>query len=362
MGSIYKRGNTWWIRYRENGKNLFESSKSKKKSVAVELLKKREGEIQKGEIPGVHFDRVKFDDLAEDFLWDQKMNYKGLYIAEIRVRHLNEHFEGMPVTRISDTHIRRYIETRLDEGAAPGTVNRELSALRRMFNLAADKRPPKVDRNQVPKITMLKEDNVRKGFFEYGDFLLLLDALPEYMKPFCLFAYKTGWRKGEISDLKWKQVDLKEACARLEPGSTKNGKGRTVYFDDELKEVMQGLHDRRKLSGNINPHVFLDRTGKNQIGDIRKGWKNACAKAGIGKRIFHDFRRTAVRNMVRSGISEHTAMKISGHRTRAVFDRYDIVSDKDLRQAAQKQAVYLASVTKTVTIHPFKEKKANQNG
>ena len=72
------------------------------------------------------------------------------------------------------------------------TINRELAALKRMLNLGAVQTPPRVDR--LPFIPMLKENNTRKGFFEHGDYLALRDTLPEHLKGFVTFAYKTGWR------------------------------------------------------------------------------------------------------------------------------------------------------------------------
>jgi len=154
-------------------------------------LKKREGEISEGKIPGVYFDRVKFNDLADDFLADYRVNgKKSLDRAERSVNHFKEAFEGAKVTNIISPRINAYIQKRLNEGAENATVNRELAALKRIFNLAAKQTPAKVDR--VPYIPMLKENNVRKGFFEHGDFLALPDALPDYMKGFVTFAYKTG--------------------------------------------------------------------------------------------------------------------------------------------------------------------------
>jgi len=394
MGMIYRRkrkdkhgnvkeGKTWWIKYYRNGKPYYESSKSKKETDAKRLLKRREGEISQGKLPGIYFDRVRFDELAQDFLIDYRINgKKSLSRAERSVRHLGEHFAGFRVTQITTPRVQAFIEERstwtcglcketfltseiedakqpmcpycgseeLVKGASNGTINRELAALKRMLNLGAQQTPPKVDR--VPHIPMLKENNVRKGFFEHGDFLALRDALPSYLKGFVTFGYHTGWRVSEIAGLTWSQVDLENGIVRLEVGETKNDEARTVHLDKELREVFENQWTARKRSGKLIPYVFPNETGDGPIKDFRGAWERACEVAGIGKRLFHDFRRTAVRNMVRSGIPEGVAMKISGHKTRSVFERYNIVNDADLKLAAQRQEAYLKSqkVTKRLQI------------
>ena len=100
----------------------------------------------------------------------------------------------------------------------------------------------------VPYIPMLRENNVRKGFFEHEDFVAVRDALTQYLKPLVTFAYHTGWRREEILGLTWKQVDLREGTVRLEPGETKNRQGRTVYLEPELLSLLKGVHGGRRLN------------------------------------------------------------------------------------------------------------------
>jgi integrase len=152
------------------------------------------------------------------------------------VQHLKAFFEGARVTHITSSAIQKYIEKRIEQMAANASINRELAALKRMLNLGARQTPPKVDR--VPFIPMLQENNVRKGFFEHGDFLKLRDAMPEHLKGFVTFAYKTGWRLSEIAHLTWDKVDFNQRVVRLDPGETKNNEARTVFMDDEVLEVM----------------------------------------------------------------------------------------------------------------------------
>ena len=351
MGTVYQRGKTWWVQYYQNGKPYQESSRSRKKMVAHALLKQREGEIGQGKTPGIYFDKVTFDELAEDFLRDYKINErKSTDRATTSVEHLKKHFEGMRVTNITSSTINRYVDTRLEEGAANGTVNRELAALKRMLNIGARQTPPKVDR--VPYIELLKENNIRTGFFSHDEFLALRDALPDYMKGFVTFAYKSGWRRSEISKLTWGRVDLRQSIVRLEAGETKNDAARNYHLDEELKDIFMKQWEKRKQSGKLSPYVFPAKNGKARITDIRFFWNKVCKEAKLGKRLFHDFRRTAIRDMIRAGIPERVAMMISGHKTRTIFDRYNIVNDEDLRLATQRQEVYQKSqtITKTVTM------------
>jgi integrase len=173
------------------------------------------------------------------------------------------------------------------------------------------------------------------------------------------FGYKTGWRISEVLNLQWSQVDRVNHTVYLNPGESKNDEPRTVYLDDELITLVREQWDNRKENRAIHPFVFPNKNGDNRIEGFRKAWKSACSLAGIRDRIFHDFRRTAVRNMVRAGVPETVAMKISGHRTRSVFERYNIVNERDLKMAAVMQQTYLSGQagTKTGTVADFAQRK-----
>jgi integrase len=291
----------------------------------------REGEIAQGKIPSICFERVTFDELIDDFILDYKVNgKKSLERAQNSAELLRESFGGMKAVEVNTPAIKKYIEKRQLDGMTNATINRELSALKRAFNLGSYCTPPKVA--QVPHIPMLKENNVRKGFIEHNDYLALRELLPEYLKPVLTFAYYSGWRKSEILGLKWKQVNLREGIVRLETGETKNNEGRTLYMEPELWALLGQLHHNRRMECL---HVFsLDGQ---KIGSFRKTWKSACKKIGKPELLFHDLRRSGIRNMVRAGVPERVAMAISGHKTRNVFDRYNIVSQDDLKEAARKR-------------------------
>lgn len=311
---------------------------------------------------GGHFEKITYGQLAEDFLRDYRINQKkSLDRAERSVKHLNKYFKGFKAIFITTPSINEYIETCLEQGAANASINRELSALKRMLNLGAQQTPPIVDR--VPYISMLAENNVRTGFFEHDEFLKFRDALPSYLQGFATFGYKLGWRVGEISNLTWSLVDRKAWGVKLEAGMTKNNDGRLIYLDTELISIFEGLWNQRKSAKKILPYVFPNLRGDDKIKDFRYAWNKAFKKSGVQKKLFHDLRRTAVRNMIRSGIPEKVAMRISGHKTRSVFERYNIVDDRDLKRAARQQENYLKTLTGTIsdTIVDFEEKQANQH-
>ena len=152
-------------------------------------------------------------------------------------------------------------------------------------------------------------------------------------------AYYTGMRAGELLSLKWEHVDFAARQVRLDPGATKNDDARTVPLSGELYERLRIMKQERDSRYPESPWVF-SRNGK-PIRSFRNTWTRTCKLVGLEGLLFHDLRRSGVRNLVRAGVSEKVAMAISGHKTRAIFDRYNITNERDLSDAARKLDAYL---------------------
>jgi len=299
------------------------------------LLNKRLGAIAGGQPIALRADRVRIGELLDDLITEYTVNgRRSLKRAKFSAAHVRSFFGEARAQSLDTARVREYIAQRQTAEASNGTINRELAALKRALTLAVQ--AGKILRR--PHIPMLVENNARQGFFERQQLEAVQRHLPETIRPVAAFAYITGWRLSEILSLSWRQVDFAAATVRLEPGTTKNLAGRMFPFTAELRALLEAQRAHtaavQARTERIIPHVF-HRDGK-AIKSFRGAWQSACAAAGIPGRIFHDFRRTAVRNLERAGVPRSVAMQMVGHKTEAIYRRYAIVNDADLRAAALK--------------------------
>ena len=331
-----KQVSTWTMKLWIGGKARKKSSRTTSRSGAIKQLEKWKAEVTQGSwVPDAA--RTTFRDLAtiltDEYAANARRSADRLGFS---LKHLRGFFQDFtPAAAITTDRILAYVRHRQQQKAANATINRELAALKRMFRLG--EKAAKVARR--PHIDMLEERNVRTGFFEPDQFRAVLAQLPEDLKAVAEAAYITGWRiKSELLTRRWAHLDFGAGWLRLEPGETKNQEGRMFPLTPDLRAVLERQRERTaavdKATDRIVPWVF-HRAGK-PIKDFRGAWRQACKNAGSPGRIPHDFRRTAVRNLERAGVSRSTAMAMVGHRTEAIYRRYAVQAESDLREGARK--------------------------
>jgi integrase len=253
-----------------------------------------------------------------------------------------------------------YVLVRRAEKAAGATIQRELSLLQKILNYS--------EAPNIPAFPRMKESAPREGFIKPEDFNRLRSAITDGgLHGLVGLAYKFSFRKDEILNLLVRQLDGRKL--KLFKGTTKNSKPRELILDAST------LTELQSLIGDKGPdeYIFTWQTGHAKgkpIRDFRASWTSACKAAGV-RLHFHDLRRSAIRNMMRRGISQPVAMKISGHLTPSVFNRYNITDEEDLIDAAKRieqgaHAVTIsangaASATQTAAVHSSGPKKSGKN-
>ncbi|MDQ2969813.1 MAG: site-specific integrase, partial [Acidobacteriota bacterium] len=226
------------------------------------------------------------------------------------------------------------------EGRKNATINREVELLRRALRLGAERR--KIVRLPImPK--KLPEKNARQGFFETNDFLRIIPHLPTPFDDIARFAFSTGWRCGMLLGMRWEHVDRAGRLVTL-PDS-KNDDPQSIPLEDELRELVERrwrARDYRTALGGagVSQYVFHVEGRPIEYWRFNKTWVEARIAVGLPGKLFHDLRRTAARNMVRGGVADEIAMKVTGHRTRSMFNRYNIASLEDKLEALKKARVY----------------------
>jgi integrase len=212
-----------------------------------------------------------------------------------------------------------------------------------MFKLMVEAN--RLSHDHVPTMPRLKEAEARKGFLEPAEFAKLRDALPAYLRDAVSFLYLSGWRKGAMRSLMWSrdaelehdaEGNITGGSIHLAPENSKNKSPWTLPLTGELIEVIRSAWQNRK---DDCPYIFHD--GGVPIGDFRKAWRKACKAVGLDALLVHDLRRSCARNLVRAGVPERIAMSFTGHKTRSMFDRYNIVGDADLRSAMNRVSEYV---------------------
>jgi integrase len=382
-GRIFRKKDSrfWWCAYYVTGKEIRESTgvvrldpdpSGKSEKEALRYLKRKTDEVGAAR-QGLHTfispaqRRTTVNELLDALEADCRARGKYDKRVASNLKPLREQFGKRRAMQLSGMDIDNYILKAQESGSLrskrkkngkPGeeaefeltfkparnaTINRRLQLLAQAYKLAITDK--KLSADSVPRIRHLSEkDNVRQGFFSDAEVRAVMANLPEYLQDFVLFGYLCGWRKGEIASLGSEDVD--GDIIRLRPEHSKNGEGRmvTTLEEPELVELLERRKAARTVETPTGPMLaeYLFHHNGQPIGDFRKAWATACKMAGVQGKLFHDLRRTAVREMIRSGVHEATARRISGHKTPSMLQRYNIQTESDIREAMQLRAARIA--------------------
>jgi integrase len=368
--SVYKRGGKYWYSFVFNGERVQQSTKVGNKNDARDIEKAAWTQLARGEV-GLPVEGEKknptpaevLDALEKHYRSEGKASPQNLSTLAVARRA----FGGKKA--LTKEHVEQFISKRLATGARPATVNRITEAVRRAYKIA---------KHPAPEIRHLSEKgNERKGFFTVQELEKIVAHLPQDLGDFTRFAFATAWRKNEVASLRWN--DIEEGVIRLRAANSKNREARQVVIDGEITEIIKRRRAMRVVEnsgGTMLCEYIFHRDGA-PIREFRKSWARAAVAAQVGTmvcpkcknagdaltcprckletkyrgRIFHDLRRSGVRDMIRSGVPQSVAMKISGHKTASMFRRYDIASEADLRQAMVSVQKYReAELQKVVTM------------
>jgi integrase len=340
-GRVYLRGNLYWACYYLRGTQHRESTGEADEQKALKFLKARLKEVHADEIGARPFvtpknQKLTVHDLLEALKSDYELRGKLSAQNASHLRRADEDFGNHLAVGLTSERIDSYKKERLAKDDAAASINRPLQLIRQAYGLA-------VNRGhlvRMPHIQFLPENNARKGFCEETEFRKIHGFLPVYLQDLALFAYCTGMRLGEVLSLKWEYVkgDVIELQAEDAKGDGDEKNARLIPM---VGKDLAGILERRKAARRVKVGETSTLAGLvfhhngNAIVDIRKAWKSAVKKAGVPRRLFHDLRRSAVKNLDEAGISRDVAMAISGHKTQAMYSRYNIADVRRVRKALE---------------------------
>lgn len=332
-GRTYFRVDSWMLR--PDGTPVrFRRSKIPTRELAVALEAKVRAEF----FEGTYFDRQKVvrytvADVLVAWLPISRRDNRSWKMDECKAKHLIRLIGKRNAAGLTQRDIDEYRAMRLAErgrrggNPAPATLDREFALLKTALNYAV--KCGDLDRNPIFGVELLNVPNIRRIVLDEATFAKLVEAADLEFRPILLVAYDTGMRKDEIRLLRWEQVDLVEGCIQLSHEDTKTATARRVYLTSRVIEAIKAV-PRHPSS----PYVFTSSRTGTMWKELRRFFTRACERAGVSTETwFHDLRRSFVTNARRRGVPESVVMRMSGHKTRSVFDRYNVVDDTDVKLA-----------------------------
>ena len=326
---VYKKDNRWYIDY------YLPNGKRKREAVSIEGVDpskinredaKKALSIRKSEFAQGKFDiaqtkkPVLFKRLAERYLEYSKTNKRAWKRDEHSLKHFVSFLKGKTLQQITPWLIEKYKSERKQK-VKPSTVNRELDTLRNMLNMAVSWKM--IDESPYKGIKHFKVNNSNLRILSDEEFNKLYESASSELKPILMTAYSTGMRLGEILNLKWGDVNLKEDYILVR--DSKNYESRTISIHPTLKETLSHLK-------TISESDFTFEGRKT----IKRAWQKALRLSGIAHCRFHDLRHTFASNLVMNGVDIVTVAELMGHKDLSMTKRYSHPSPQHKKQAINK--------------------------
>lgn len=345
----------WKLRYNGKSKTVDATSKRDAELQLPDFIKEIDASagIVKGAAANA-FDTIFRTYMLPDLRAERRKDEAG--VLRKYDKHVKDELGAIDVGDLTPQHIEAYKRKRLTQtygkkkqSYSAGAINRELSIIRRTLELA---RRQGILKYVVP-VPKMREARPRQGLVSERIYRLFLDALPDYAKLPWAFAYHTGVRKGELLSLEWDWMDWDEWILNVPGEVTKNDDPRWIPVyqdasgDDHWRQMVRFAYQSRN---ERCPYLFQRDGEALTVNQLHWAYVSTRRKLGFGKVIFHDLRRTALSNMMAAGLSESDAMRISGHKTRSVFDRYNIHSREAAKRVRDRMTAH--NVAKSQNLGP----------
>ena len=332
--ALYKRGSVWWMRFRYQGRQIRRSTEVTDKKMAERIYFKVMGLVAEGkwfDAPPTPHKVVK--DLLERYLHDYSARNKAALTHrrdQSLAAHLLRAFGEVPLTQLRPAQLADYKASRRAQGAAPKTVNDELTLLSHAYKLAMLEWEWVTD-NPVLKITKEKVRNQIERWLTPEEEQRLLAASPPWLQEIILFALHTGMRQSEILNLQWPHVDL--ARRTLTILEQKNGSRDTLPLNATAVEILQARAGVRSIS---IAYVFFNEAGhRMDARNLLRAFYPAMRKARIERFRFHDLRHTFATRLIQAGVDLYTVQKLGRWKTISMVMRYAHHQPESLRRGVE---------------------------
>jgi integrase len=270
---------------------------------------------------------VKFSHLMDQYLENYaKINNRAWKRDRDCLKNMEAFFGDCYLKEITPFQIEKYKAHRLHQGVKPSTVNRELSVLKRAFNLAIDWHL--AEENPVRRVKFFQQPDPKERVLSGEEEEILINASSGHLTPILIAGLNTGMRVSEILSLKWSQVNLRKR--EIEVVKTKSGKKRVIPINDALLDMFNRLR-------RVDDFVFLYHDPKTKkprpVKSIKRSFTNACRRAGIEAFTFHDTRHTFASRLVERGVDLITVKELLGHSSVRTTERYTHTHKEEKKRA-----------------------------